>query len=143
MIQTEQLDAAIGGLVRALIIDERRLSSDLGALPFAPLDLEILSYLHRFPGSVAKDVAAYLGIHATTMQSAVDRLNRRGLIHRNTLALKGRAVALTLSDEGAKFRHKIQAQNLKNCAQILACIDENERARFIQHMAKIANAFSK
>jgi DNA-binding MarR family transcriptional regulator len=140
--QIEQLDAAIGTLLRVLTIDERRLSSDLGAVPFNPLDLETLSYLHRHPASAAKDVATYLGVRSTTMQSVVDRLHKRGLLQRDNSALKGRAIALTLTQEGMMFRQQIHAQNLKNCQQMLQCVAESERNSFIQHMTKIANIFS-
>lgn len=142
MHQNEQLDAAISTLLRLLTIDERRLSSDLGTVPFNPIDLETLSYLHRHPSSVAKDIAAYLGVRSTTMQSVVDRLQKRGLLQRDKSALKGRAVAITLTKEGTAFRQEIHNQNLKNCSQMLECVPENERANFIQSMGKIAAKFS-
>lgn len=142
MDQSEQLDAAISTLLRLLTIDERRLSADLGTVPFNPIDLETLSYLHRHPGSVAKDIAAYLGVQSTTMQSVVDRLQKRGLLQRDKSALKGRAVALTLTREGMAFRQHIHVQNLKNCEQMLECVPENERANFVQNMSKIAAKFS-
>lgn len=142
MNQSEQLDAAISTLLRLLTIDERRLSSDLGTVPFNPIDLETLSYLHRHPGSVARDIAAYLGVRSTTMQSVVDRLQKRGLLQRDRSALKGRAVALTLTKEGMAFRQQIHVQNLKNCVEMLQCVPESERANFIQNMSKIAAKFS-
>ncbi len=142
MNQSEQLDAAISTLLRLLTIDERRLSADLGTVPFNPIDLETLSYLHRHPGSVAKEIAAYLGVQSTTMQSVVDRLQKRSLLQRDKSALKGRAVALTLTKEGMAFRQHIHIQNLKNCSQMLEYVPENERANFVQNMSKIAAKFS-
>ncbi len=142
MDQSAQLDVAIRTLLRLLTIDERRLSADIGTVPFNPIDLETLSYLHRHPGSVAKAIAAYLGVRSTTMQSVVDRLQKRGLLQRDKSALKGRAVALTLTKEGMAFRQHIHVQNLKNCAQMLEYVPENERANFVQNMSKIAAKFS-
>jgi DNA-binding MarR family transcriptional regulator len=139
--QVEQLDASISTLMRLLTIDERRLSSDLGAAPFNALDLETLSYVQRHPGSGAKDAATFLGISATTMQSAVDRLHKRGLLQRDPSALKGRAVALTLTMHGTKLRQQLHAQNLKNCLAMLECLEESERDRFVQNMVKIATTF--
>jgi DNA-binding MarR family transcriptional regulator len=140
--QTEQLDAAISTLLRVLIIDERRLSSDIGTVPFNPIDLETLSYLHRHPVSSAKDASIYLGVSATTMQSVIDRLHKHGLLQRDRSALKGRTVALKLTQEGMKFRQQIYAQNLKNCRQMLECIAESEQSQFVQNMTKIAASFS-
>lgn len=138
MGQAEILDVAIGTLLRLLTIDERRLSTGLGTIPFNPLDLETLSYLHRYPQSVAKDVANHLGVRSTTMQSVIDRLHKRGLVTRDATALKGRAVALMLTEQGMAFRKLIQAQNIQNCEQMLAYIDEGERDVFVRNMAMIA-----
>jgi DNA-binding MarR family transcriptional regulator len=142
MDQIEQLDAAISTLLRVLTIDERRLSSNLGLAPFNPIDLETLSFLHRRPESLAKDAANYLSVRSTTMQSVVDRLHKRGLIKRNNAALKGRAVALSLTDEGMKFRQEMHAQNLKNCEQMLASLSTQDQSRFIENMTRIAATFS-
>ncbi len=142
MDQARQLDVSISALMRVLTIDERRLSSSLGSSPFNALDLETLSYIHRHAGAVAKDVAVYLSVSATTMQSVVDRLHKRGLLQRNTAVLKGRAIALTLTREGGEFRQQLHARNLKNCQDMLMCIDENERERFIDNMRKIAAQLS-
>ena len=142
MGQAEILDVAIGTLLRLLTIDERRLSTGLGTIPFNPLDLETLSYLHRHPQSVAKDVANHLGVRSTTMQSVVDRLHKRGLITRDPTVLKGRAVALTLTEQGMAFRTQIQTQNIQNCQQMLDHIDENERDVFVKNMEMIAARYS-
>ncbi len=142
MTQAETLDTAIGTLLRLLTIDERRLSSDLGTIPFNPLDLETLSYLHRIPHSVAKDVANHLGVRSTTMQSVIDRLHQRGLVARDASTLKGRAVALSLTEDGLAFRKQIHAQNIQNCQQMLAYIAEGEREAFVKNMATIAARYS-
>ncbi len=142
MDQIGQLDAAISTLLRVLTIDERRSSSNLGSVPFNPIDLETLSFLHRHPGSLAKNVATYLGVRSTTMQSAVDRLHKRGLLRRDKAALKGRAVALSLTEEGMKFRQEMQVQNLKNCTQMLASLPNEARDGFVKNMATIAATFS-
>ncbi len=142
MNQAEILDAAIGTLLRILTIDERRLSSDLGTVPFNPLDLETLSYLHKNPQSVAKDVANHLGVRSTTMQSVIDRLHKRGLVTRDAAALKGRAVALALTQEGMAFRSQIQAQNIENCQKMLSYVADGERNIFVKNMEMIAARYS-
>lgn len=142
MGQAEILDVAIGTLLRLLTIDERQLSTGLGTIPFNPLDMETLSYLHRHPKSVAKDMANHLCVRSTTMQSVIDRLHNRGLVTRDATTLKGRAVALTLTEQGLAFREQIQAQNIQNCRQMLAHIDEGERDIFVKNMAMIAAGYS-
>lgn len=142
MEQAERLDLAIGTLLRLLTIDERQLSTGLGTIPFNPLDLETLSYLHRHSQSVAKDVANHLGVRSTTMQSVIDRLHNRGLVTRDATTLKGRAVALTLTEQGLAFRKQIQVQNIQNCQQMLDYIDEGERDVFVRNIATIAARYS-
>jgi DNA-binding MarR family transcriptional regulator len=142
MDEIEQLDAAISTLLRVLTIDERRLTTNLGSGPFNPIDLETLSFLHRHPGSLAKDAANYLGVQSTTMQSIVDRLHKRGLLQRDKTALKGRAVALSLTDEGVKLRRERHAQNLKNCEQMLASLPADDQSSFIKNMTMIAATLS-
>ena len=138
MGEAEQLDMAISAIVRVLTIDERRLSASLSLIQLNPLDLETLSYLHREPGSPARDIAKFLGVGPTTMQSVIDRLIKRGFLKRDIAALKGRAIALTLTDCGMNVWKQLHQQNLKNCELMLRCISENERMRFIEHMTEIA-----
>jgi MarR family transcriptional regulator, organic hydroperoxide resistance regulator len=142
MDQAEQLDAAIGALVRTLIIDERRLSAHIELAPFNALDLETLSFIQRNPGKSAKDAAAFLGVRSTTMQSVIDRLHKRGLVLRDTAALKGRAVALRLTAKGEAVRSALHRQNLSNCMQMLQALNPGDRAGFIENMAKIAAGFA-
>ena len=138
----EQLDIAISAILRVLTIDERRLSANITPIHLNPLDLEVLSYLNRHPGSPARDIASFLRVGPTTMQSVIDRLDKRGLLKRDAAALKGRAIALSLTERGVNVWDQVHRQNLKNCDQMLHCISENERARFIEHMIEIAAQIS-
>ncbi len=143
MTDADQLDLAISQLIRVLIVDERRHYSELGAVAFNPLDVETLAYLQRWPGSTAKDIALSLGVHATTMQSAIDRLQQRELLWRDHAALKGRAVALKLTEQGAAFCCKMQANNLRNCEQMLAVLALEDRTTFVRNMTVIAARMSE
>jgi DNA-binding MarR family transcriptional regulator len=138
--EIEQLDAAISTLLRLLMIDERRSAATFGSLPFNLIDLETLSFLHRHPGSLAKNVATYLGVRSTTMQSVIERLHKRGLLLRDRDALKGRAIALSLTKEGLEFRNKMQQHNLKNCQHMLATLAVQDRIGFVRNMTTIATA---
>jgi DNA-binding MarR family transcriptional regulator len=143
MNSVETLDEAISTLVRALIIQERQLCNDVAGLPRNPLDLEILSFLDRYPAVQAKDIATYLQISATTLQSALDRLERRVLLTRDRKSLKGRSVAISLTPEGRKARNLMQNQNIDNCKAMLRVIDPMDRERFVNNMVKIATRFSR
>lgn len=143
MTKVDQLDKAISTLLRVLIVQERRIANDSAALPFNPIDIETLSFLAVTPFAVAKDVALYLQISATTMQSVLDRLEKRGLVAKDRSALKGRAIALSLTEEGRTFRDRIQVQNIQNCELMLEAIDPLDQDRFVDGMTKIAAKFSE
>lgn len=143
MNKIDQLDAAISTLLRVLIIQERRIANDRAAIAYNPIDIETLSFLARTPDAVAKQIATYLQISATTMQSVVDRLEKRGLVRRDQFALKGRAIAISLTADGVLFRDRIQGQNMQNCATMLGAIDPIDQERFVDSMTKIAAKFSQ
>jgi DNA-binding MarR family transcriptional regulator len=137
------LDGAISSLMRTLIIQERQLSSHSPVVPNNPLDLETLIFLNQHPGCSAKDIAAYLQVSATTLQSVIDRLEKSRLLAKDNTALRGRAVALFLTQEGSKARTLIQTQNMTNCKMMLDVIDPQDQDKFIDQIVKIARKFSE
>jgi DNA-binding MarR family transcriptional regulator len=142
MDKITQLDEAIRTLVRVLIIQERRLSSDVAGIAFNPLDLETLTFVGRHPCVPAKDIATYLQVSPTTMQSVVDRLEERGFVLKDKTALKGRSIALSLTPGGIQFRDLMQAHNIHNCEAMLSAIDPRDQERFVDSLVKIANKIS-
>jgi DNA-binding MarR family transcriptional regulator len=143
MDKVAQLDTAITTLLRVLVIQERRISNGNVAVPFNPLDLETLSFLGRHQNAVAKEIATYLHVSATTMQSVIDRLEKRGFIIKDKSALKGRAVAISLTTSGKEFRDLMQAHNIQNCEAMLSAINVLDQDRFVDSMAKIAAKFAQ
>lgn len=138
-----QMDAALSTLVRVLIIQERRISNDISAVSFNPLDLEVLSFLGNQPNVPAKNIATYLQVSPTTMQSAIDRLEKRGFLVRDKAALKGRAIAISLTADGVQFRDLMHATNLQNCKLMLEVINPLDQERFVDSMVKIAAKMTK
>lgn len=139
----DQLDLAIHRLLRALAVDERRLMAVLGGEPFSPLDLEIVFFLGANPGATASEVGTFLHVRPTTVQSAVDRLERRGLVARNRSQLKGRAVALALSAQGGAFHARMATHNLANCRTMLAALPASEQSAFVANLTAIAATFAQ
>ena len=143
MDKISQLDAALSTLVRVLIIQERRISNDISTISFNPLDLEVLSFLGDTPNVPAKNIAAYLKISPTTMQSVIDRLEKRGFLVKDKSALKGRSIAISLTADGVQFRDLMHATNLQNCKFMLEAIDPLDQERFVDSMVKIAAKMTK
>lgn len=140
--EAEQLDRAIHAVLRSLTLDSRARSTELGLGDLAPIDLEVLNGLHHVDACTASNLVQTLGAKLTTLQSSLDRLEKRGLIVRDAQRLKGRSVALSLSGIGREHYDAIHAQNLANCEVMLAMLPKEERAAFVNAMSQIAEGLS-
>jgi len=138
MDQTRQLDEAIRVLLRTLSIDERRAPTFGSGERIGLLDLELLALIAENPGIQAKALIDLLGVKPTTLQSAINRLDRREIIERDTETLKGRSVALNLTSFGEELVTDIRTHNLHNCTEILSGLDPAERAPFLHSLTKLA-----
>ncbi len=142
MDKIARLDAAISKLLRVLVIQERHISSNIAAVPFNLLDLETLLFLSQHEGAQAKEIATYLRVSATTMQSVIDRLAKRGFIVKNRTSLRGRAVAIVLTLSGIQFLEQMHLHNIQNCEKMLAVLDPVDQEIFVENLSKIAAGFS-
>lgn len=133
-------DHALSTLIRTFTINERRFPSAEGRMAYSAHDFETLAYLDHWPGARAKDLGEHLGVKPTTTQSIIDRLVGRGLVRRDAAYLKGRAVALFLTEQGGSIQAAIQRQNLANCETMLSALTESERNAFVSSIAKVAAA---
>ena len=123
-------------------MSERQNPTAKGKASYSPHDAETLAFLAAKPGAPAKSVGAHLGVSPTTTQSIIDRLQKRGLVRRDQKALKGRAVAIFLTEKGLSLQAAIQRQNLLNCEQMLSALPEKERASFVRSITKIVKSVS-
>jgi DNA-binding MarR family transcriptional regulator len=138
-----QVDDAIAALIRVFTISEGSLPSGDRRTRFSALDFETLAFLQRNPGARAKDIADFLAVSPTTMQSVIDRLTKRGLVSRDEDQLPGRSVALQLTRSGRKAQDNIQRQNLANCERMLQALPAQDRELFVQNLSRIAKAVSE
>lgn len=65
-----------------------------------------LTAVHDQPGMRLGDLARQMAIHFSSASNLVDKLERRGLLHRERSSADQRVVHLRLTDEG---RHLVQA----------------------------------
>ncbi len=145
MTSNEQIaafDAALSALFRAFAIREKRFSTSDGQSAYSPHVSETLAFLDKHPGARAKDLGAFLGVTPTTTQSILDRLIDRDLVRRDHQQLKGRAIALFLTDKGNDLRTSVVEQNLANCDRMLNALPEPERSQFVESISRIASAVS-
>ncbi|GLQ21924.1 hypothetical protein GCM10007854_28790 [Algimonas porphyrae] len=109
-------------------------------LRYNPVDYQTLKRLETQPDSRATDIAGQLGVPATTMQSALDRLVRMGFLQKGNHPTDGRAKVYRLSEKGVALRHKIHRQDRANIKAMLNVLDVNEQDRFVEMMERIEAA---
>ncbi len=134
----EALADSIHTLLRVFTVNEKIFPPAEGQTKYNGIDFQTLGFLSTNPGCRARDLADYLGVAPTTVQSALDRLIKRGLVTRKPSPSSGRDVSLELTDDGRTLRAAIRRQDLSNCATMLSALPKSERARFIKSIQRVA-----
>ena len=109
-------------------------------LRYNPVDYQTLKRIEDRPDSRATDIAEVLGIPATTLQSALDRLVRMGFLEKRAHPTDGRAKVYRLSEDGLELRRRIHAQDRANMGAMLAALEAGERDGFVAQMERIEGA---
>ncbi len=79
----------------------------------------------------------FLAVPTTTLSSATDRLVKRGLLKRERIEADRRAVALTLSEDGAAYAQAQIEAYRKMYVLMLSRLAPDERDQFIAMISKI------
>ena len=132
-----ELAEAVRTLLRQLTVRAQDTRGD-GRLDLAGSELQLLSFLFERPGAMSKEAGRFLGLTATTIQSVIDRLVRRGLVAKGTHERDGRAVALSLTDEGEHVVATIRARDVANCVAMLDALPPRRRDAFVRDFKEIA-----
>ena len=136
------LQRSIATVVRVLKIMEPEVPTAHGTLKLNPADIQSLRFIAEHPACMSSTLAAYLGVVPTTATSVVDRLVKRGFVCRTRPEDNRRAVALSLTQEGAAAFERIDAEERATSGRMLDALAAEEREHFVEAMAKIAAALS-
>ncbi len=107
--------------------------------PLTELDNQVLLYVSAHPSCGPTDVARFLEVAATTISSATDRLVKRGLLIRQRPEDDRRAVALTLSEQGAAHVAAYRQGHDALFRMMLERLSPKERDTFLALISKIAH----
>lgn len=132
--QLAALGAALDAFARRYKIAEN-LS---GELPLNEVDKQVLLLVAEHPDCGPTDAARLLNVAATTLTSAADRLEKKGLLERVRLASDRRAVALRLSEAGRARVDAFLDMHRTMYRNLLAPLSSDERNEFIRLMTKVA-----
>jgi DNA-binding MarR family transcriptional regulator len=105
----------------------------------AALDVGIIHHSSRTPGITVGEVRRILDIPNSTLSSAVNRLERRGLVRRVINAEDRRSYGLVVTEKGlaVEAAHRALDQRLAElCCQALP--DEKQRALFMRTLERVA-----
>lgn len=131
--QLAKLSAALDTFARRYKLADARSSEK----PLNELDKLTLLYVREHPACGPTDVARYLGVANTTISSATDRLEKRGLIERHRLQADRRAVELRLSEKGVAQADAYAKAHHDIAQQMLHALTPVERDQFVQMITKI------
>tara|TARA_E500000305_G_scaffold78842_1_gene64651 strand:- start:1295 stop:1756 length:462 start_codon:yes stop_codon:yes gene_type:complete len=137
----EEMADAIRVLLRTFTVDESQFPPGEGQIKYNGSDFQTLRFVQRCPGCRPADIAAFLGVAPTTVQSVVDRLIKRELLERRRRETSKRDVSLFLTPQGEDVAGAIDRQDVSNCQLMLRVLPTEERADFVKNLNKIARAF--
>ncbi|MEO8367382.1 MAG: MarR family transcriptional regulator [Pseudoxanthomonas sp.] len=108
----------------------------------AVTEWRIMAVLGRFPGLSAGEVAERTAMDKVAVSRALARLLERGLVQRDTHGSDRRRSVLELSPVGYTVYDEVAPMALECERQLLANLDETDRAQLDALLAKLADGVS-
>lgn len=133
----ERLLDSVGALLGLFVVNEERFPSAEGQMRYNPIDFQTLRFLENNPNSKGVDIARAIGVAPTTLQSALDRLIRNGLVARQNHPDSKRAKAHNLTTTGRKVRAAIHRQDMANMNVMLEALSPSERKEIVRLIEKV------
>jgi DNA-binding MarR family transcriptional regulator len=139
----EDLLEGIRVILRTFTINETRYPAAEGRIKYNAIDFQALHFIEKNPGCMGTQLAQFLGVAPTTVQSVCDRLIRRGFLEKNNHKNSKRAVAYQLTHEGEEVARAIYRQDIANCHTMLSALPPKERRQFAAQILQIAENLSE
>lgn len=133
----QRLLKVVGAMLDQMLLQEP--SEDGRPLRYNPMDYAILRTLDANEGLSGSDIARQFNLPRTSIQSALDRLEKSGLIEKRPNPAGGRIKTLHLSPKGQDIRAKINAHDLTNMRAMLSPLTEEERAQVLPLLERVAS----
>ncbi len=135
--QIEDLTASVAALMRQFKLEPGMLAGSA----YADLHINDVSLLKIVaePGDwTVRGLAQSLSAPDSTVSSALDRLEGRGLVARRRHATDRRVMVVELTADGAALAERLRAGELDNSRRMLARLSAQDRAEIVRLMAAIA-----
>lgn len=112
-------------------------------LTLTPVQYAVISGIRAHPDVDQATLAGLVAYDRATLGKVIDRLETRALVRRTTSPSDRRAKALTLTDAGRALLDIADPHVRAFQPDILAGLDETERAEFLAMLSKITLAGNK
>ena len=113
----------------------------LAGSPYADLhanDVELFELLTQPEVWNVRAIAQALHAPITTISSALDRLEKRGLVRRVRIDSDRRKVSVELTSRGEALALRLRDAHIENCRNMLLRIDPEERESFLRFARQIS-----
>lgn len=113
----------------------------LAGSPYAELhanDIELFELLTQPEVWNVRAISQAVNAPITTISSALDRLEKRGLIRRVRVAGDRRKVSVELTSRGEALALRLRDAHIENCRNMLVRIDPDERESFLRLVGQIS-----
>lgn len=135
----EDVVEGIRVILRTFTVDETRFPAAEGQIKYNAIDFQALHFIKQNAGCMGKELAHFLGVAPTTVQSVCDRLIKRGLVEKGVHRSSRRAVAYQLTPKGHEVSAAIYRQDLSNCDTMLSALPATARKAFAKQILMIAD----
>lgn len=141
--QEKRLHVHINKLLNLFLVNEKSFPPAQGRMRYSALDFQTIRFVDAQPDSPAKAIADALGVAPTTLQSALDRLIRKGYLERGEHPSDGRSKVHRLTPKGEDLRQAIENQDLDNMRFILDALSPTERVNLFEMLEKVTAQINK
>jgi|SRR5215510_1014007 len=134
------VDEILGGFVEGLfrlMEDHRRLQA---VQDLTPVQAQALHLLRRESLPTSR-LAVALGITAPAVTQLTDRLGRKKLIERQSIASDRRSVLVAITEQGVRVVDAVQRQRREVFRDVLLRLSEGDRAEVIAALGKVTAVF--
>jgi MarR family transcriptional regulator, organic hydroperoxide resistance regulator len=106
-------------------------------------DSSLLVHLSKTQPRTASELAAHMGIGASTLSAAIGRLAGLGYLRRDPSRNDRRVASLTLTEEGAKAMAATSVLDANRLAALMSLLTDEERKSAVEGMRLLASASSR
>src|SRR6185312_10615362 len=101
-------------------------------------DIGLFEILATRQAWTVRRIAEALAAPITTISSALDRLERQGLVRRRRIDEDRRVVRIEFTGRGRHLATRLRDAHIENCRVMLSKLHANDRAKFLHMAAQIS-----